>query len=287
MVQKRIVSTGLILTYALINKEFQQQLVKVVPSPVSSWFSNFTFVYGKTPLSEWQWPVVLCLSYLISVYALRKYMENKKPWDLFTVRVIHNAFLCLASLVMMAGCIKETIVIFQHRGLEGLLCDSTGFASTSTNADLWYYLFYVSKFYEFIDTWILVLRRKPLIFLHVFHHFITAILCWAGIAGNLPNQWITLILNTGVHVAMYNYYLISTLGGDVSWKKYLTSAQIVQFIIDLIVIQSYFYFSNFLGLACSGDGRILLFADCILVSFLVLFIKFYSSTYKTGKERSE
>lgn len=32
------------------------------------------------------------------------------------------------------------------------------------------YIFYLSKYYEFVDTFILVLRKKPVIFLHVYHH---------------------------------------------------------------------------------------------------------------------
>jgi len=288
MQQASIVTGGVVLTYAVLSKEVQPQLVKVLPSSVTSFFTDFRFVYGQTPLSEWQWPVSLCLCYLLSVYGLRKYMENKKTWDLYTVRVIHNAFLSLASLIMMVGCIKEALIIFQNRGLEGLLCNSTQFALT-TNADLWYYLFYLTKFYEFIDTWILVLRLKPLTFLHVFHHFITAILCWAGVAGGLPNQWLTLILNTGVHVVMYYYYLISTLGGDVWWKKYLTTIQIVQFIIDLVLLQTYFYYQYWVGLSCTGSPEILLFADSILLAFLGLFLNFYIKTYqsKSKKERSE
>jgi hypothetical protein len=43
-------------------------------------------------------------------------------------------------------------------------CDATGPLGAVT------YIFYLTKFYEFMDTFILRLRRKPLLTLHVWHH---------------------------------------------------------------------------------------------------------------------
>jgi hypothetical protein len=87
---------------------------------------------------------------------------------------------------------------------------------------------------------------------------------------------------------MYYYYLTQTLGGDVWWKKHLTSAQITQFILDLILLQGYWYYQSYLGFQCIGDLRIIMFADTVLLSFLVLFINFFLQTYKKGKkERSD
>ena len=42
-------------------------------------------------------------------------------------------------------------------------------------------------------------------------------------------------LNSAVHVAMYSYYFLSSLGPSVqpylSWKKYLTGLQMTQFLV--------------------------------------------------------
>lgn len=42
----------------------------------------------------------------------------------------------------------------------------------------WYYIFYLSKVYEFVDTWIQLLKKREPPFLHVWHHCTTFLLCW-------------------------------------------------------------------------------------------------------------
>ena len=44
------------------------------------------------------------------------------------------------------------------------------------------YMFYLSKYYELIDTVILALRKKPTIPLHVYHHAIMLFGAWAWFA---------------------------------------------------------------------------------------------------------
>lgn len=74
-----------------------------------------------------------------------------------------------------------------------------------------YYINYLFKLLEFIDTWFLVLRyvcsgtlpsldlylplpplpcsKKPVIFLHIYHHAATAFLCWSQMAAQSCMQW--------------------------------------------------------------------------------------------------
>merc|ERR1712072_138491 len=45
-------------------------------------------------------------------------------------------------------------------------------------AGLWLTLFIFSKIPELIDTAFLVIRKKPVIFLHWYHHFTVMLYCW-------------------------------------------------------------------------------------------------------------
>ena len=96
----------------------------------------------------------------------------------------------------------------------------------------WSYVYYVSKYYELLDTVLRVLKAQPLTFLHVFHHALVLLMayCWLELVQSL--QVIGLLANTGIHVVMYSYFLLSSLGvrPGTAFKKLVTSGQIVQFI---------------------------------------------------------
>lgn len=93
---------------------------------------------------------------------------------------------------------------------------------------------------------------------------------------------------------MYYYYFRTSTGAKIWWKKYLTTMQIIQFIIDLVVIYtvtySYFAFTYTDNLpnfgTCAGTESAAAFGCAILTSYLFLFINFYRMTYNNKKALS-
>jgi len=118
-------------------------------------------------------------------------------------------------------------------------------------------------------------------FLHVYHHTLTMLLCYTQLEGQTSVQWIPIVLNLTVHVLMYYYYAISSLGTVIWWKKYLTTMQIIQFVLDLVV--SYYCTYEALFNDCSGGIKAAFFGDALLSSYLLLFLSFYQKTYTKGK----
>jgi fatty acid elongase 3 len=65
---------------------------------------------------------------------------------------------------------------------------------------------------------------------------------------------------------------------DVWWRRYLTSIQIVQFVID-IVTSLFFPYFYFMGIPCKGKMEVWLVANFTGFSFFLLFLDFYYNAY--------
>lgn len=143
------------------------------------------------------------------------------------------------------------------------------------------YLYYISKFTEFFDTLFFILRKRndQVSTLHVIHHGIMPFSVWWGVKF-IPGGQATFFgwLNTFVHIVMYSYYMLAAMGPQMQkflwWKKYLTTLQIVQFILVLLHSLQ-ILFSN----PCKFP---IVFAYVIMfhaVMFYFLFSHFYRVTY--------
>ena len=79
------------------------------------------------------------------------------------------------------------------------------------------YIFYISKLYEYFDTYIMLLKGNlnQVSFLHVYHHLSISMIWWA-IAYSAPggDAWYSAALNSLVHVAMYTYYFLASISGS-------------------------------------------------------------------------
>ncbi|CDJ31399.1 GNS1/SUR4 family domain-containing protein, putative [Eimeria mitis] len=70
-------------------------------------------------------------------------------------------------------------------------------------------LFTLTKAVEFGDTFILVFKKKPLSFLHLYHHLTVTLYCWSAQHTNVDFAHGFVVMNLGVHSLMYLYYCLS------------------------------------------------------------------------------
>jgi hypothetical protein len=143
------------------------------------------------------------------------------------------------------------------------------------------YLFYWSKYYEFVDTWINLLKNRDPGILQVYHHTGAVIVMGMGAYSNAQSIWLFVMFNSFVHTIMYMYYALSTLRWRIKGKALLTSLQITQLVTGLMIAWYYILcteMSKYQLLGC-------LFNAAYLKGLIFLFGRFYYVSYVNNNKK--
>ncbi len=158
------------------------------------------------------------------------------------------------------------------------------------------FIFYLSKFYEIIDTLIILAKGKKSSVLQTYHHSGAMLSMWSGLRFQSPPIWIFVVFNSLIHSIMYFYYSLTTLKIKVPKfiKASLTTVQICQFIFggSLAVVHLFiFYLDPNTGGYCScldNPGKVfaLMFNVVYLAPLTWLFVSFWIDSYLNKMRRS-
>ncbi|CAI7889952.1 unnamed protein product [Closterium sp. NIES-53] len=255
---------------------------------------NFEWKVDETPVSNLVLMLCTCIGYVTFILGLKWYRTKNKmaPVNLGFLPAIHNLILCLWSLAMFLGTIHAMLLDSEINKYDTgmgnytwLLC----FPSTVKPVGylwFWSYIYYLSKYYELLDTVILVLKNKPLSFLHVYHHATIVFLCWLWLTNTQSLQVIAITINTGIHVMMYFYYFMHSVGMPPPWKMFVTNSQIIQFMIGTFVSFPLIYFHFTRPTGCAGFESFcfnLFFNSSLLYLFVDFHIRNYGKAAKAAK----
>jgi hypothetical protein len=202
-------------------------------------------------------PIAAIISYVNYPTSLR---INSNALYFFSI--LHNSLLALFSaytFVSLSQILCEKGIVFK-----------SNYYFQDENFDKLMFYFYISKYYEFTDTFLIYLKGKEPIFLQKYHH-IGAVICWHLMYHyKVDIIWSASFLNSFVHTIMYTYYLGSILKiSQLKFiKKYITTLQLCQFFV--LYLNFYFYrppietFFNYIIInvfALYGVGVIYLFSN--------------------------
>ncbi|KAJ8920046.1 hypothetical protein NQ315_011696 [Exocentrus adspersus] len=230
--------------------------------------------------------MAICLTYVYIVKVLGpKLMENRKPFELKNVLIVYNLFqVVFSTWLFYESCVAGWLNHYSFK-CQPVDYSTTPLAMRMARGCWWYYF---SKFTEFFDTFFFVLRKKNnhVSTLHVIHHGIMPMSVWFGVKFT-PGGHSSFFgfLNTFVHIIMYSYYLLAALGPQYQkylwWKKYLTTIQMIQFV--LVMLHAF----QLLFIDCNYPKAFVWWIGMHAVMFYFLFSNFYKETYSQRQKKGK
>lgn len=234
-------------------------------------------------------PMLLISTYLLFVLVIGpRIMANRPPFVLKGPLLCYNIFMTamngyfLYFIIYYRDYMMEKVFDFRYPVISSPI-------PTKFEAEVLptLYLYTLSKFIDLFDTVFFILRKKTanVSLLHVYHHASVATFAWIHFRTNFMASILIpfVVMNTTIHVAMYAYYALSTLGPKVApylwWKRYLTQLQLLQFAVI-------FVYGVAFALSQEGYPQWMCTNQVIqAVIYLVLFSRFYLQTYLSKKNK--
>ena len=229
-------------------------------------------------------PLILSACYLMACYIGRLYMNRPtiERFDLKYPLVYWNAGLSLFSYM---GALRTVPELLYRVSMENTLTDTNCRSPTlkwgNGASGFWVQLFVFSKIPELIDTAFIVARKRPLLFLHWYHHVTVLLYCWHSFATQAPQALYFVAMNYSVHAIMYGYYCLMALKMKPTWLSpfVITAAQITQMMVGMIVqmASSYKYLMD--NNSCNMNGFNIAAGGAMYTSYFALFAKFALDRY--------
>lgn len=156
--------------------------------------------------------IASCL-FLPTIFKLRAIMRDRPAFNLTGIVFVWNMIASGLSGWAMYYVVPELVNMVKQWGVNGMLCRAD-YCWSHENIGIYVFVYQASKALEWIDTTLLALRKKPLIFLHLFHHIVTMVYCWHAAVYSSPVDCAGLWfagMNLVVHFIMYGYYGLTAL----------------------------------------------------------------------------
>lgn len=173
--------------------------------------------------------------------------DSFKAKFLRVVVIVHNAGLCIYSFFTFFMTAPIVLDMFAQgwraAGNEGLKLALCSMPATNSLMGRWSYIFYLSKYYEVMDSIILYLKGKKIGNLQSYHHAGALFSMWIAYRFHAQPVWVFVVFNSGVHTFMYAYYFCAALKLPFpkTLKRNLTTLQILQIASGTLLVNMYYF----------------------------------------------
>lgn len=243
-------------------------------------YSTYELTYSGEQLAAWYAQhattgVTIVAAYLTFIWLGQRYMQSRKAVPVPPrVLATWNFVLATFSLVGLLRTAPHLGLVLWRAGLLGSMCEPGIQVFGNGPSGFWVALFILSKVPELLDTFWLVIRKRPVIFLHWYHHASVLAFCWHAFATHNPAGLWFATMNYGVHALMYTFYGLASIGRKPAWAGIVTSLQIAQMFIGMGIVAA-----TIIAPGCNVDPTNAVFAGVIYTSYMVLFVLFAIKRY--------
>ncbi|XP_012873046.1 PREDICTED: elongation of very long chain fatty acids protein 3 [Dipodomys ordii] len=247
-------------------------------------FEKFT---DMRPFLEKYWissfPIVLI--YLLFIIVGQNYMKTRKGFNLQRPLIFWSFCLAVFSIMGTVRTWSYMANVILTSGLKQTVCFS--FFTDHIVVKFWSCLFLLSKVVELGDTVFIILRKRPLIFIHWFHHSTVLLYTSFGYKNKVPSGGWFMTMNFGVHSIMYTYYTLKA--AKMKYPRRLpiliTSLQILQMALGTTFgILNYVWRQDH---GCHTTTEHFFWSFVLYASYLILFAHFFYQTYMKPKAKSQ
>lgn len=151
--------------------------------------------------------------------------------------------------------------------------------------DLSQWLFYLSKYVEFFDTYFLILCDRPVSWLQWYHHIGAPVCTGLNYWSKVDAAWVFVFLNGIIHTIMYFYYAAAIWKWRVPGfiKPTITSLQLLQFFTGFGLL--YVYMQNPAFAVDRWKMRAAWSTYAYVAVLVLLFAEFYWQSYISGSSK--
>ncbi|CAF2784186.1 unnamed protein product [Rotaria sp. Silwood2] len=165
---------------------------------------NFVFIPGQTPLTSLKFLLFISFVHFIITYALEIYMAKRaKPINVRRIQRYNNIIIGIYSAISF---LSANIIAYRDDRFVSwnrLVCHRS--TPRGSYMLLWY-IFYLSKLWEFLDVYLVILNKTPVLMHFRWHHQTTPSVVLAGLIGYISYEWPTIVSNTLLHTFMYPHF---------------------------------------------------------------------------------
>jgi elongation of very long chain fatty acids protein 6 len=160
-----------------------------------------TDVWINDPFYRDFFPWASVIVYYILLQIIPKFVKKPAPF-IKPVMAAWNGFLALLSIAMFVGVFDRFVRRYLEVGLFETLCGD--YLTKQPDVVMyWCYMFAKSKYIELFDTLWMLLNKKPVPFLHWWHHITVLLFTWYAMYWSFSVGIVFIFVNALVHSFMY------------------------------------------------------------------------------------